>query len=111
MVGLRVPLNIPIGANVMAAWLIAALQMLRGLAIGTPTRALISGGTAGAVGAGQGLFDFLPGIGGGGDDRVRRRRRRRALTQSDRNDIAFIAATIGKAAAGSFAVQLATRSR
>jgi len=94
----------------MAAWLIAALQMLRGLAIGTPTRALISGGTAGAVGAGQGLFDFLPGI-GGGDDRVRRRRRRRALTQSDRNDIAFIAATIGKAAAGSFAVQLATRSR
>jgi len=94
----------------MAAWLIAALQMLRGLAIGTPTRALISGGTAGAVSAGQGFFDFLPGI-GNGDDRVRRRRRRRALTQSDRNDIAFIAATIGKAAAGSFAVQLATRSR
>ena len=96
----------------MAAWLIAALQMLRGLAVGTPTRALISGGTAGAVAAGQNLFDFLPGIGGDGDpDRVRRRRRRRALTQSDRNDIAFIAATIGKAAAGSFAVQLATRSR
>jgi len=91
----------------MAAWLISALQMLRGLAFGTPLRGAITGGTAGAAG----LFDFLPGIGGGDDDRVRRRRRRRALTQSDRNDIAFIAATIGKAAAGSFAVQLATRSR
>ncbi len=97
----------------MAAWLIAALNMLRTLAVGTPTRALISGATAGGLGA----FDFLPfvGPGGGGEtfeaERVRRRRRRRALTQSDRNDIAFIAATIGKAAAGSFAVQLATRSR
>jgi len=94
----------------MAAWLIAALQMLRSLAIGTPTRALISGGTVG-VGAGQGLFDFLPFIGDGEEEKKRRRRRRRALTQSDRNDIAFIAATIGKQAAGSFAVQLATRSR
>lgn len=92
----------------MAAWLIAALNLLRSLAVGTPTRALITGGTAGALGA----LDFLPGFGGGDDEeKKRRRRRRRALTQSDRNDIAFIAATIGKAAAGSFAVQLATRSR
>ena len=92
----------------MAAWLIAALNLLRSITIGTPTRALISGGTAGAAGA----LDFLPFFGDGGDeDKKRRRRRRRALTQSDRNDIAFIAATIGKAAAGSFAVQLATRSR
>ncbi len=110
MVGLRVPLNIPIGANVMAAWLISALNLLRGALFGTPTRALVSGATGGVTAAGGGLFDFLPGVGGDGD-RVRRRRRRRALTQSDRNDIAFIAATIGKAAAGSFAVQLATRSR
>jgi len=96
----------------MAAWLIAALNLLRSFAVGTPTRALITGASGGSLAAGQGLFDFLPGIGGdGGEDRVRRRRRRRALTQSDRNDIAFIAATIGKAAAGSFAVQLATRSR
>jgi len=95
----------------MAAWLIAALNMLRSLAIGTPTRALISGGTAGVTAAGGGLFDFLPFIGDGEEEKKRRRRRRRALTQSDRNDIAFIAATIGKAAAGSFAVQLATRSR
>jgi len=94
----------------MAAWLIAALNMLRSLAVGTPTRALITGGTAGA-GAAGGLFDFLPFIGDGEEEKKRRRRRRRALTQSDRNDIAFIAATIGKAAAGSFAVQLATRSR
>ena len=95
----------------MAAWLIAALQMLRGLAVGTPLRAGVTGVSAGAAGLGSGIFDFLPGVGDGDPDRVRRRRRRRALTQSDRNDIAFIAATIGKAAAGSFAVQLATRSR
>ncbi len=91
----------------MAAWLISALQMIRGLFVGTPLRAGITGATAG----GTGLIDFLPFIGDGDEERKRRRRRRRALTQSDRNDIAFIAATIGKAAAGSFAVQLATRSR
>ena len=91
----------------MAAWLISALQMLRGLVAGTPLRAGVTGATAGAAG----IFDFLPFIGDGDEDKKRRRRRRRALTQSDRNDIAFIAATIGKAAAGSFAVQLATRSR
>lgn len=95
----------------MAAWLIAALNLLRSVTIGTPTRALISGATAGVSGVTGGLLDFLPGIGGDDGERVRRRRRKRALTQSDRNDIAFIAATISKAAAGSFAVQLATRSR
>ncbi len=71
----------------MAAWLIAALNLLRSLAVGTPTRALITGGTAGAVGA----LDFLPFFGDGDEEKKRRRRRRRALTQSDRNDIAFIA--------------------
>jgi len=93
----------------MPAWLAAALALLRSVTIGTPLRAL---GT-GAAGIVASPFAQLTGIFGGGDegDRVRRRRRRRALTQSDRNDIAFIAATIGKAAAGSFAVQLATRSR
>jgi len=100
----------------MPAWLLAALALLRSATIGTPLRALTTGVGAGAAllpfgpGGGSSAFDFLPGI-GGGDDRVRRRRRKRALTQSDRNDIAFIAATISKAAAGSFAVQLATRSR
>lgn len=40
-----------------------------------------------------------------------RHRRRRALTNSDRADIAFIAATVSKAAAGTFAAQLAARQR
>jgi len=93
----------------MPAWFIAAGALLRSLAFGTPTRAAITG----ALGVVASPLAELSGIFGGGDgeERVRRRRRRRALTQSDRNDIAFIAATIGKAAAGSFAVQLATRSR
>lgn len=44
-------------------------------------------------------------------EHVHRRRRRRALTNSDRADIAFIAATVSKAAAGTFAAQLAARTR
>jgi len=95
----------------MPAWLLAALAMLRSATFGTPVRAAITTAT-GLVASPFASLTGLPGFGGGDDgDRVRRRRRRRALTQSDRNDIAFIAATIGKAAAGSFAVQLATRSR
>jgi len=94
----------------MAAWLISALAMLARAIAGGPVRAGLTGGTLGAIGAGTGALDFLPFV-GDGEEKARRRRRRRALTQSDRNDIAFIAATIGKAAAGSFAVQLATRSR
>lgn len=99
----------------MPAWLLAALALLRSAAFGTRLRTAGTAVTAGALlpfgpGGGSRALDFLPFV-GDGEDRVRRRRRRRALTQSDRNDIAFIAATIGKAAAGSFAVQLATRSR
>lgn len=99
----------------MPAWLIAALSGLRGIVIpaGRATRTALVG-TRGRTALTAGGAGFaLPGFLGGDDDgeRVRRRRRRRALTQSDRNDIAFIAATISKAAAGSFAVQLATRSR
>jgi len=92
----------------MPAWLLSALGLLRGALFGTRIRTALT--TAGAAVALPGGIDF-PFIGGDDDPRVRRRRRKRALTQSDRNDIAFIAATIGKAAAGSFAVQLATRSR
>ncbi len=93
----------------MAAWLLSALAMLRNLAVGTRVRTAITAATGGSfIGP---LLPGLPGFGGDDEEKVRRRRRRRALTQSDRNDIAFIAATIGKAAAGSFAVQLATRSR
>jgi len=90
----------------MPAWLLAALGSLGGLV---------------ATKIGGGGIPFLPGPldpfepGGfdifAGEDKKKRRRRRRALTQSDRNDIAFIAATISKEKAGAFAVQLATRSR
>lgn len=94
----------------MPVWMISALTALRSIALGTPGRALTTG-----VGTGLSLpaldFSFLPGVGGPDDDKRKRRRRRRALTNSDRDDIAFIAATVSKAAAGSFATQLVTRSR
>ncbi len=94
----------------MPVWLVSALTLLRGLG-GRAVAAV--GGRRGAAAAGTALAlpDPFNLFGGGDEERPRRRRRRRALTQSDRNDIAFIAATIGKTAAGSFAVQLATRSR
>ncbi len=94
----------------MPAWLLAAGSLLRTTLFGTRLRAAITAGSAGLALPDAGVFGGFGG-GGGDEERVRRRRRKRALTQSDRNDIAFIAATIGKAAAGSFAVQLATRSR
>ena len=53
-----------------------------------------------------GLTDVAPFIGppssgffGGRDEPARRRRRRRMLTASDRGDIAFLTATLGKTAA------------
>jgi len=93
-------------------WLATAITLM-----GTLGRRVVTG-----LGGGRGLatgatalalpdpFNIFGG-GGDGDGRPRRRRRRRALTNSDRDDIAFIAATISKAAAGSFATQLVTRSR
>lgn len=95
----------------MPAWLLAAASLLRSTFVGTRVRTAIT-----AAGGALALPTLPGGVGGlfgfGDEEEVKkRRRRRRALTQSDRNDIAFIAATIGKAAAGSFAVQLATRSR
>ena len=86
----------------MPAWLIAAMAMLRQIAVGTPGRAALTGFGGGAL-----LPDFsLPGF-GGGDDRPRRRRRKRALTASDRADIAFITATLGKPAGANFAAIIA----
>jgi len=94
----------------MPAWLLAAAALLRTALFGTRVRTgITAAGAALAIPGGASLGDIF-GI-GGEEEMKKRRRRRRALTQSDRNDIAFIAATIGKAAAGSFAVQLATRSR
>jgi len=60
-------------------------------------------GTAGAVG--------IPGVDlfGNGDDKPRRRRRR-ALTVSDKNDIAFVAAAVGEPTARKFALLIAARS-
>ncbi|KKL49998.1 hypothetical protein LCGC14_2309900 [marine sediment metagenome] len=61
---------------------------------------------AGALGAEvTGISDIVPFIGPpsagffAGEDRPRRRRRRRMLTASDRGDIAFLTATLGKTAA------------
>jgi len=90
----------------VAAWLIAALGLVATLTAreggipGLPS--IIDPFEPGGISL---PFQDDPGRGG------RRRRRKRALTNSDRDDIAFIAATIGKTAAGSFAVQLVTRSR
>lgn len=86
----------------MPAWLLAAMAMARQLAVGTPGRAAATG-----LGVGTLLPDF-PGFGfGGGDERPRRRRRKRALTASDRADIAFITATLGKPAGANFAAIIA----
>lgn len=91
----------------MPAWLASAVRLL----FGTPTRAALSGATAGTF-AGD-LFPELPfggGILGGDDGRPRRRRRRRALTASDRADIAFIAGILGTGAGKQFAMIVATRT-
>ena len=97
----------------MAPWLLAALRML---------------GAAAGFGVGaelaeraldrdvQGTFASTPsggflGLGGGADGGGRRRRRRRALTQGDRDDIAFITGMLGAPAGKQFALTLAGRSR
>jgi len=60
-------------------------------------------GTVGAVGIpGVDLFN--------GDELKPRRRRRRALTVSDKNDIAFVAAAVGEPTARKFALLIAARS-
>ncbi len=76
---------------------------------------LISGILGAEVTGGTDVLPFIgplavPGFltGGGG---VRRRRRRRMLTASDRGDIAFLSATLGKTAAKELAaVRLANLS-
>lgn len=99
-------------------WLAPALALLAGAGFRVATRLIGSrgaqlavAGVGGATLAGGGLgipgVDLFP----DGDRPGRRRRRRRALSQGDRDDIAFIAATISNVAAGKFAVMLATRAR
>jgi len=99
----------------LSDWLQTALDMISGIGIGTE----------------PGLFPMeqrgsFRGLGGGGGIRAEarrgytdhhgvwhekphRRRRRRVLSASDRADIAFIAATISKTAAGAFASVVAAR--
>lgn len=88
----------------------AGLTIGRRVIGGRAVTALAAGGAGALIGSGAlGIpgVDIFP----DGDDMRRRRRRRRALSQGDRDDIAFIAATISQSAAGKFAVMLATRAR
>jgi len=87
----------------MPAWIAAAMRLLA---------PIVPRGRAGAAALGVGAGSFLPdfGIFGGDDDKPRRRRRRKALTASDRADIAFIEATLGKAAGRSFAMLVVSRT-
>lgn len=94
----------------MPAWLIAAFTAIgvlsaSGRQSGVP---ILPGAIDPFERGGIQLPAFL---GGPGEEKKHRHRRRVALTQGDRNSIAFIAATISKAAAGTFAAQLASRSR
>jgi len=95
----------------MAAWLVQAVRTIAQLtgrqAFGSPVRAAISGlGIGGAVSSiGIPGVDLFPDGGG-----PRRRRRRRALTASDRADIAFVEAVLGKAAGKSVAMLIVSRT-
>ncbi len=98
----------------MPPFLASALALLargttlgRGALFGTPTRAALTGVTAGTLIPGGGLG--IPGIDLFPDGRPRRRRRRRALTASDRADIGFITGLLGKAAGKEFAIVISTR--
>lgn len=86
----------------MATWLFSALRLL-GLGAGVST----------AVGIGEAAtginIPFLGTSRAGFDHAHARRRRRRALTASDKNDIAFMAATLGDTAARKFALIIAAR--
>jgi len=90
----------------MPAWMITALKLLGGGAAFGAGEALIGGELARRAPGGfiDAPFDIL------GDDKKRRRRRRKALTASDRADIAFIEATLGKAAGRSFAMLVVSRT-
>ncbi len=98
----------------MAAWLISALAMIAGRpAARAGIAAVRRFGPAAAVGTGVGVgvgalaTGDIPFIGPA--EAPRRRRRRRALTQGDRNDIAFITATLGSPAGKAFALIIASR--
>lgn len=88
----------------MAGWLISALRLL-GIGAGVSVAA---GGLESLTGrdiplVGQTTRTVMGAV------RAVRRRRRRALTVSDKNDIAFMAATLGDTAARKFALIIAAR--
>jgi len=107
----------------MPAWIVAALRLLaQGIGFGLGAEGVRGILTDDDIDQfGQPMLES----GGAGGARIRiggahklhhrfghrRRRRRQALTSSDRADIAFIAGTISKKAAGDFAMQLAARRR
>jgi len=91
----------------MPAWIAAALRLLAGgAAFGVGSELVAPHGFGGG---GGGFLDAPFNILGGGE-KHRRRRRRKALTASDRADIAFIEATLGKAAGRSFAMLVVSRT-
>lgn len=99
----------------MPVFLTSALAMLAA----TFGRKLLTRGTAAAIAGGAGTALVLDDAGGlipnpfnlfSGGGGTRRRRRRRALTSQDRDDIAFAAAFLSKAAMEKFVVVMATRA-
>lgn len=95
----------------MAAWLVQAVrtvaQMTGRQLFGTSARSAITGAGLGSIASGIGIpgIDLFPDGG-----RPSRRRRRRALTASDRADIAFVEAVLGKAAGKSVAMLIVSRT-
>lgn len=85
----------------MAAWLVSALRLL---GVGTGVTAAV--GIAEAATGRDVPFLGTRTVTGGFRHR---HRRRRALTQSDKNDIAFMSATLGDTAARKFALIIAAR--
>jgi len=95
----------------MAPWLLAALRLLAGgLGAGAAFEVgqqIFEGPIDPRTGSPE-LFGIgLPGFG----KKERRRRRRRALTHTDKDDIAFLAATVGEPTARKFALLLASHHR
>lgn len=93
----------------MPAWLVQAAQQVARMLFGGAGRRALAGAAAGGGLLRVGIpgVDLFPDGDGGG---IRRRRRRRALTASDRADIAFVEAVLGKAAGRSIAMLIVSRT-
>lgn len=93
----------------MAPWLLSAIRLIAtafggGVAF-EGGRQLLEGPVDIRTGSPE-LFGGLP----FGREPTKRRRRRRALTHSDKDDIAFLAATVGETTARKFALIIAAHS-